>query len=147
MRNLVIGLAFVAIGFAVGIGLFTFVYAEGASYLVDDPAACANCHVMNPQYQGWVASSHRHVAGCNDCHTPHSFLSKYYVKAENGFWHSFYFTTGRFQEPIRIREKNRRVTERTCRECHGDIVRMIDHGPEEMSCIRCHGSVGHPTER
>src|SRR5688572_23773077 len=37
--------AAIAIGAAAGVGGFTFVYAEGASYLTDDPAACANCHV------------------------------------------------------------------------------------------------------
>lgn len=35
-----------AIGAAIGLGAFTFVYARGSSYLGRDPAACANCHVM-----------------------------------------------------------------------------------------------------
>jgi len=34
------------VGVLLGIGLVTFVYAEGASYLSTDPAACANCHIM-----------------------------------------------------------------------------------------------------
>ncbi len=33
----------VAVGLAVGIGSYTFVYARGASYLTNDPGACANC--------------------------------------------------------------------------------------------------------
>lgn len=36
----------VAAGLAVGVGGYTFVYARGASYLTNDPAACANCHVI-----------------------------------------------------------------------------------------------------
>ena len=36
----------VVIGIAVGIGAYTFAYAKGWSYLTDNPAACANCHVM-----------------------------------------------------------------------------------------------------
>ena len=60
----------VVIGVAVGIGAYTFVYARGWSYLTDDPAACANCHVMREQFDGWLKSSHRAVATCNDCHTP-----------------------------------------------------------------------------
>jgi cytochrome c nitrite reductase small subunit len=142
--------AAVALGMAIGIGVYTFVYAKGASYLTDNPEACVNCHVMRPQYFGWSASSHRNVAGCNDCHTPSGFAAKYYVKAKNGFWHSFYFTTDRFHEPIRITESNRQVTEKSCRKCHQDIVQMIDHHPGEeegISCVRCHGSVGHPVER
>ena len=39
-------------------------------------------------------ASHHAVATCNDCHTPHNLVGKYVVKARNGFWHSFYFTTG-----------------------------------------------------
>jgi cytochrome c nitrite reductase small subunit len=46
-----------AIGLAVGVGGYTFVYARGGSYLTDDPAACANCHVMREQYDGWIKSS------------------------------------------------------------------------------------------
>ena len=40
-----------AIGIAVGLGGYTFVYARGYSYLTNDPAACANCHVMEDHYR------------------------------------------------------------------------------------------------
>lgn len=132
-------------GLAVGIGAFTFIYARGYSYLGHDSAACANCHVMNEQYAGWIKGSHRTAAGCNDCHTPGNFAGKYYTKASNGFWHSFYFTTGTFPEPIRIRERNRVVTERRCRDCHGDVTSQIaaaDHR-DGVSCISCHRNAGH----
>ncbi|MDO8664994.1 MAG: cytochrome c nitrite reductase small subunit [Gemmatimonadales bacterium] len=133
-------------GLAVGTGAYTFVYAKGASYLGHDPAACANCHIMGEQYAGWLSGSHRAVAACNDCHTPSNFVGKYVTKASNGFWHSFAFTSGRFPEPLRIKPRNRAVTERRCRECHQDIVVAIEgpHSPErEISCIRCHSTVGH----
>lgn len=135
-------------GLAAGIGAFTFVYARGSSYLTDDPRACANCHVMREQYDGWVKSSHRSVAVCNDCHTPHSLVPKYAVKARNGFFHSYYFTSGTFPDPIRITDASRRVTEHACRRCHEDIVQAIEaHAPgappEELSCLRCHRDVGH----
>jgi cytochrome c nitrite reductase small subunit len=84
----------VAIGIAVGVGVYTFAYARGWSYLTDDPAACANGHVMREQFDGWLKSSHRAVATCNHCHTPVNFIGKYATKASNGFWHSFFFTTG-----------------------------------------------------
>ncbi|MDI7269716.1 MAG: cytochrome c nitrite reductase small subunit, partial [Myxococcota bacterium] len=48
-------------GAAGGLGFFTFVYAKGFSYLTDDPKACANCHVMTEQYDGWAKGSHRSV--------------------------------------------------------------------------------------
>lgn len=133
-------------GIAVGIGSYTFVYARGASYLTNDPAACVNCHIMREQYDGWRASSHRAVAVCNDCHAPHSsVVARYATKAENGFWHSVAFTTGRFHEPIQIRARNRAVTEGTCRACHVEIVEAIaTHGAGGgPGCIRCHASAGH----
>ncbi|HYP29673.1 MAG TPA: NapC/NirT family cytochrome c [Blastocatellia bacterium] len=60
----------VAVGLAAGVGGYTFIYAKGYSYLTNDPAACANCHIMQDHYDGWIKSSHRSVAACNDCHTP-----------------------------------------------------------------------------
>ena len=84
------------LGAALGLGSYTFAYARGWAYLTDDPRACANCHVMNEQYDGWIKSSHRSVAVCNDCHVPHTVVAKYATKARNGFWHSYHFTTGTF---------------------------------------------------
>lgn len=146
-------------GIALGVGAYTFLYAKGYSYLGHDAAACANCHVMNPHYAGWQVASHRAAAACNDCHAPGGLIGKYWVKARNGFWHSFYFTTGAFREPIRISPGNRAVTEQRCRDCHAAIVNALfgaAHWPEEtaaglvdrpaedgISCIRCHRSVGH----
>ncbi|MCE9672631.1 cytochrome c nitrite reductase small subunit [Myxococcus stipitatus] len=166
-RRVAIGAAVLAVlvGTAVGAAGYTFVYARGASYLTDDPAACANCHVMNEQYDGWVKGSHHAVAVCNDCHTPHDFFGKYLAKAINGWHHSVAFTTGDFHEPIHLGARNLGVTEAACRSCHQDIVHAIEPGllvrvearrpedsggelhppPEEgtMSCLRCHRSVGH----
>jgi cytochrome c nitrite reductase small subunit len=133
----------VSLGIVVGAGLFTFVYAKGYAYLTNDPAACANCHVMRDQYAGWMKASHHAVAGCNDCHTPPGFAGKYWTKASNGFWHSFYFTTGTFPEPIRIRGRNRAVTLAACRKCHADIVQALD-ATGASDCLRCHDQVGHP---
>ena len=99
--RLLFAIAVLVLGAALGLGSYTFAYAQGWAYMTDDPRACANCHVMNEQYDGWIKSSHRSVAVCNDCHVPHSLVAKYATKASNGFWHSYYFTTGTFPEPIR----------------------------------------------
>jgi len=137
----------VIVGALFGLGTFTFLYAKGWSYLTNDPSACANCHIMNEQYNGWMHSSHRQGIGCNDCHTPHDFFGKWYTKARNGFWHSYYFTTGNFHEPIQITEFSRKIVENACRDCHKDIVQAIDvnqhGGGRDVLCVRCHASVGH----
>ena len=160
--------AAVLLGMAGGLGLFTFGYARGYSYLTNDPGACANCHIMREHFDAWAKGSHHAVATCNDCHTPHDLVGKYVVKAQNGFFHSLYFTTGQYPYPLRIREGNREVTEQACRYCHTDITEAIDPAlalhdagritprrpvaatahpglPDEGrdSCIRCHTYVGH----
>jgi cytochrome c nitrite reductase small subunit len=139
-------------GIAIGIGIYTFVYARGGSYFSNDPAACANCHIMNEHYDTWLGSSHRAVATCNDCHTPDGVVAKYLTKASNGFWHSFAFTTGDYPDPLRIKPHNREITEAACRKCHEEIVEAIEvkaapgihtSVADQTSCVRCHNTVGH----
>ncbi|MBI4346234.1 MAG: cytochrome c nitrite reductase small subunit [Elusimicrobia bacterium] len=136
-----------AAGLAAGLGLYTFVYAKGYSYLSSDPEACVNCHVMRPQFDGWVKSSHHAVASCNDCHLPQGVAGKLFTKASNGFWHSYYFTTGGFPDNIQITPRNLGVAETACRSCHSDVVHALDPArkPEAagLACLRCHGAVGH----
>lgn len=144
-RGLII-LAAALIGTMIGVGAFTFVYAKGASYLTSNPAACANCHIMREHFSAWQKSSHHTVAVCNDCHAPHNLIGKYATKARNGFWHSFYFTTGRYPDPLRITKHNLEITEHACRSCHADITDAIEHGTSakgELLCTRCHANVGH----
>lgn len=138
--------AAIMLGMLGGIGAFTFGYGEGWAYLSDNPASCANCHVMQGHYDTWQNSSHRHVATCNDCHLSHHPIGKWVVKADNGFFHSLAFTTGDFPEPIRIKERNRRVTQNACLHCHGDFVHSMlprRDGGDMLSCVHCHSDVGH----
>lgn len=148
-RFVALALLAASVSFAAGVGVYTFVYAKGYSYLTNDPAACNNCHVMTEHYDSFLRSSHRSVATCNDCHTPPGLVPKYLTKASNGFWHSFYFTTGTFPDPIRIRPRNAAVTEAACQKCHASVVDAIlpfdpRGGHPETDCVRCHGAVGHP---
>ena len=139
--------AAVLAGILTAVGGYTFIYAKGYSYALNDPAICANCHIMENHYAAWLKSSHHTVAVCNDCHTPPGFIAKYATKGLNGFNHSLAFTTGRFPEPLRITERNFKVTEKACRKCHYDIVEAIETRSgkpgDELSCIRCHSTVGH----
>ena len=132
-----------AVGVAAGVGLFTFVYAKGYSYLSDRPEVCVNCHVMQDEYDAWSVSSHR-GATCNDCHIPHVFPAKFIVKGENGFRHSWAFTFEDVQV-IRIRDASRGVADANCRRCHEPMAWPITAvpGEEPVSCSRCHKRVGH----
>ncbi len=133
-------------GGIVGLGGFTFNYAEGFSYFSDDPQACNNCHVMRPMYDGWARGSHHAVAVCNDCHTPHtSFVAKYAIKALNGFNHSKAFTLNDFPETIRITPLNRAIAYENCLYCHSEMVSLIAHEDKKdpTDCLTCHAGVGH----
>lgn len=138
----------VLIGASAGIGLFTFVYAKGFSYLSNDPQACKNCHVMNTVFEGWMKGGHQHVAVCNDCHVPHDFFGKWYTKANNGFHHSWAFTFEDIPLVIHAREGSQRIVQANCIRCHGDMARHVMAGPGDpspaLSCKSCHREIGHP---
>lgn len=140
-----------AVGTTVGLGGYTFWYAQGASYFSNDPRACMNCHIMREAFDTWQQASHHHVATCNDCHVPHDLFGKYLAKAENGFFHSKAFTLQNFPEPIRITPKNARILNRNCIDCHQGLVdHLIRHGAfsdATDSCVRCHPGVGHGAPR
>jgi cytochrome c nitrite reductase small subunit len=137
----------VLVGVLAGIGGFTFLYAEGLSYMSDDPKVCVNCHIMRPQYDSWQKASHHTVATCVDCHLPHGFIRKYLSKAENGYHHSRAFTFQDFHEPIMIKEKSARILQENCLNCHARLVHRQTAGEAEdsggVSCTHCHSSVGH----
>lgn len=135
------------LGVPVGVGAFTFVYAKGFSYLSTDPRACVNCHVMNPQYDGWLKSGHRHTATCVDCHLPAHGLAKWVAKADHGFRHSAAFTLQNFKEPIEITPHDRLLVQENCVRCHGDFVHAVFVNPgrpeDELDCMHCHAGAGH----
>lgn len=136
-----------AFGICGGLGVFTFGYGEGYAYLGNNPATCANCHVMQEYYDSWQKSSHHAVATCNDCHAPHDLVGKYVTKADNGFFHSLAFTTGNFKDPMQIKARNSRVVQNACLHCHQELVNHmlpVENGGDMLSCVHCHSGVGHP---
>ena len=64
-----------SLGAVLGLGLFTFWYAQGGSYFSSDPNSCVNCHIMREQYDSWQKASHHAHAKCVDCHLPHDFVA------------------------------------------------------------------------
>lgn len=142
----------VAVGALTGLGAYTFAYAEGLSYLSTDPRACVNCHIMQPEYDGWQMASHHTVAVCVDCHLPHDFVPKYFVKAENGWRHGKLFTTGGFTEPIELKPAARAILQENCERCHAAIepIGSVHEsaytqvgGQDPLRCTHCHATVGH----
>ena len=144
-----LALAFMLVlGILGGIGAFTFGYGKGSAYLSNNPAACANCHVMQSHYDSWQSSSHRHVAVCNNCHLPPGAVVKWVTKADNGFFHSLAFTLQNYHQPIQIKPRNRRVTQKACLGCHEAIVHQMSGAGSGSAplCVHCHRDVGHALE-
>ena len=135
------------IGALVGVGAFTFNYGQGLSYFSTDPRACANCHIMNDEYNSWTKAGHHQAAKCIDCHLPHDFIPKYIAKADNGYRHSKGFTFQDFHEPIQIKPRNAEILQENCLRCHGDFVHDIVAGSrtaqDSVQCVHCHRGVGH----
>ncbi|MBI5059340.1 cytochrome c nitrite reductase small subunit [candidate division KSB1 bacterium] len=130
-------------GIVIGISGYTFYYAKGYSYLVDDPKACMNCHVMRDNFRSWEIGPHRFVS-CNGCHVPHDVVGKYTTKVEHGVRHSYVFTFGDPQV-IRIKESGREIVNNNCVSCHATMVSSIFHttGPGGRMCFDCHQGTGH----
>jgi cytochrome c nitrite reductase small subunit len=144
------------------VGGYTLTYAEGFSYLSDDPKVCVNCHIMRDQFDSWRKGPHHASANCNGCHVPPHFPEKYFAKALNGYHHSMGFTLqpsapdqanarAFFREPIRIKDTNSQRLQDNCLRCHGDFVHDVVRGSSwadnAIRCAHCHQGVGHGARR
>ena len=132
----------IAILAVVGTGLYV---TDFTAYLGNNPSTCNNCHVMDYVYEGWYHGGHENWANCNDCHTPHALIPKYYVKALSGYHHVSAFITGKIPNAIRAKEESREVVQENCIRCHTETVSNITENPMPMDryCFECHRSVAH----
>lgn len=123
-------------------GMYT---TDFTAYLGNDPSTCNNCHVMDGAYEGWYHAGHQEYATCADCHTPHSLIPKYYVKALSGYHHVTTFVFGEIPEAIRAKESSQKVVQENCIYCHEDTVEGIVAAPmpTDRYCWDCHRSVAH----
>ncbi len=139
------------LGACLGLGAYTFDYAEGTSYLSNDPKACVNCHIMREPYDAWQKGPHHAHASCSDCHVPHDVIGKYLTKMEHGYRHSKGFTFQDFHEPIQIKASSLRIVEDNCVRCHfglvGEVVSHATVTGERVACVHCHSSAGHGPQR
>ncbi len=137
----------VLVGILIGVGSFTFFYADGASYFTGSPESCNNCHVMNDYYDSWLKSSHTAVAGCSDCHLPDQFPINYLSKADNGFRHAWAFTFQTYEGRLQMIPRNKRILQTSCIDCHGDFVGHTLDEESGPKCVQCHVDVGHGPPR
>jgi len=113
---------FIAGGLLAGVGAYSAYAFRVHSYLLDDPAACVNCHIMAPYYQSWSRSSHSTWATCNDCHVPqNNIFNSYLFKAEDGLYHLGVYIMHGEPQVIRTREASNVVIMQNCIRCHTQL--------------------------
>jgi cytochrome c nitrite reductase small subunit len=141
-------LFFIAIGAAVlALGFFVYV-TDAPAYGGSAPETCANCHVMDSQYENWYHAPHQKFTACVDCHLPHENVVAYYLeKGRQGAKDVYTFTTGTVPVAIRASEKSKDIIQSNCVRCHQKTVESVVMGaqPFDRSCWECHRDVSHGT--
>ncbi|MBK9210376.1 MAG: cytochrome c nitrite reductase small subunit [Anaerolineales bacterium] len=129
------------------LGYFAFV-TDAASYGGSAPETCANCHVMDSQYENWYHGAHEGFAQCTDCHLPHDNFAVYYAeKGRQGAKDVFAFVTGDIPVQIRASEKTKEIIQANCVHCHESAAETVVMGaqPFDRYCWDCHRDVAHGT--
>ena len=129
------------------LGYFVFV-SDAAAYGGNAPETCANCHVMDSQYENWYHGAHENFAKCTDCHLPHDNFAVYYAeKGRQGAKDTFAFVTGRIPVAIRANEKTKGIIQANCIHCHEDAAETVVMGaqPFDRYCWDCHRDIAHST--
>ena len=130
---------------ALAMGYFMFV-TDAASYGGSAPETCANCHVMDSQYESWYHGAHENWAKCTDCHLPHDNFAVYYAeKGRQGAKDVYAFVTGNIPLAIRASDKTKGIVQENCIHCHEDSVESIVMGaqPFDRYCWDCHRDIAH----
>ena len=97
---------------------------------------------MQGHYDAWLAGPAPPGGHLQRLPHPGRLRRQVLVKATNGYHHSMAFTLGGYPDVIRARPESSAVVEANCRHCHADLVDSMPGGGD-VSCIRCHASVGH----
>ena len=134
----VLGLLIVA---AIAVGGFVSFGPPGLYARSGTPEFCAQCHVMEAQYEDWFHNGGHRRQKCIDCHLPNDSMARHLVlKGMTGMWDSYVFYSGRVPDTIKITEKGAAIVQENCNRCHEQIVSMIK---EDRNCWTCHRRLSH----
>ncbi len=131
----------------IALGFFVFV-TDAPAYGGSVPETCANCHVMDSQYENWYHAPHEKFTECVDCHLPHENVVAYYLeKGRQGAKDVYAFTTGKIPVAIRASDRSKQIIQSNCLRCHEQTVESIVMGPQAFDryCWDCHRNVSHGT--
>lgn len=119
--------------------------------LSSTPTFCGSCHIMQPYFESWQASTHSEVP-CVDCHIPPGVTAEFRKKYEALSMVTRYFTGTYGTNPWT------EIDDASCLRCHeqrllfgrevyGDI--LFDHAPhltemrrgKRLRCTSCHSQI------
>jgi cytochrome c nitrite reductase small subunit len=105
------------------------------------PEFCAQCHVMEAEYENWFHNGGHHRLKCIDCHLPNDNVARHLAwKGYEGMWDAYVFYSGRVPETIQLSESGAVLLQENCRRCHGETVARIN---EDRNCWQCHRRLSH----
>lgn len=130
----VIALTAVALLAMVGAGVYTW-------DTINSSAFCGTtCHLMDPQYQTHLASSHNKVA-CVECHVGRTTIAISLTRKDEGVRETIAYITGNYELPIIAKET--RASSESCEKCHAlrtlpatrlkDVRHYDDLAPNKVS--------------
>ena len=105
------------------------------------PEFCAQCHVMEAEYENWFHNGGHRRLKCIDCHLPNDNIARHLSwKGYTGMWDAFVFYSGRVPETIQLSESGAVLLQENCRRCHEETVAKIN---EDRNCWQCHRRLSH----
>ena len=156
------GMLLVAVGLVpIMVAFMTFAHGLESSATV---ASCGSCHVMTPYVRDLqdvksetLAAVHfknRYIQEnqCYTCHSDYGLGGTLRAKL-GGLGHVWYYTTGRYELPIKIAQPYPNVR---CLGCHGESQKFLTSETKKpilselmsgkTSCLECHAPA-HPTQQ
>ena len=107
----------------------------------ESPDFCAQCHVMESEYEAWIHSGAHRRKKCVDCHLPNENMAIHYVwKSIDGLKDVAFFYSGRVPERIKLTSHGAEVLQANCIRCHQVTVEFINH---DRKCWECHRTIAH----
>jgi len=126
---------------AAGTGMFLGFGPPGLYAKSATPEFCAQCHVMESEYENWFHNAGHRRQKCVDCHLPNDNAARHAaLKGMTGMWDAFVFYSGRVPETIRISSRGAAIVKENCTRCHEQMVSRIN---EDRDCWQCHRRLSH----
>lgn len=105
------------------------------------PEFCAQCHVMETEYENWFHNAGHRRQKCIDCHLPNDNGLHHFVrKGYDGMWDAYVFYSGRVPETIRLSAAGAATVKENCIRCHEQTVMRIN---VDRDCWQCHRRLSH----